>query len=201
MGVVWAQVYDSNDPHVVATLVVGAFVLILFGLWETFGNLKYPLTPPRVFSSSWGRDVTAPAVVVAIVNMFYYSASIIWPQLISVFYTPGHDWTYGVKLTLVQGLPIAFGAIMVGLCSSYIGRWQWQLTVSTLLMTLFGSLLGLATPTNKATMSVFLFLCQFTYAWAITISIAITQMGVDQKDLGISGGIAGTFRFAGGASK
>lgn len=200
MGIVWAGVYPSNDPHVVAPLVVGAVVLVCFALWETFGDLQYPLTPTYVFSNSWGRDFTAPVIALGVVNMFYYSSSILWPQMITVFYTNGGtDWKYSVILSLPQGLAIFCGAMLLTLFGSRLRHWHWQLTGSTLVMVVFGSLLGLVTPTNKGTMIAFLFLSQAGFGWAIYLSIMITQMGVEHKNLGVSGGISGCIRFAAGA--
>ncbi|CAI7608123.1 unnamed protein product [Penicillium pancosmium] len=200
MGIVWAGVYDSNDAHVVTPLVVGAAVLVAFALWETFGNLKYPLTPTYIFSSSWGRDFTAPVIATAVVNMFYYSSSILWPQMITVFYTNGGaDWKYSIILSLPQGFAILFGALLLSVLGSKLRNWQWQLTGSVFVMVLFGSLLGIVTPDNKGTMIAFVFLSQAGFGWAIYLSIAITQMGVEQKNLGVSGGISGCIRFAAGA--
>ncbi|KAL1856208.1 peroxiredoxin prx5 [Paecilomyces lecythidis] len=68
-------------------------------------------------------------------------------------------------------------------------------------MVLFGSLLGIVTPTNKGTMIAFLFLSQTGFGWALYLSIAITQMGVEHHNLGVSGGISGAVRFAAGSSK
>lgn len=200
MGIVWASAYSSTDPHVVATLVVGAVVLVLFALWETYGNLKYPLTPTAIFTSSYGRDFTAPVIALGVINMFYYSSSILWPQMITVFYTNGgEDWKYAVVLSLPQGLGILFGALLLTFLGSYIRHWQWQLTISVFVMVLFGSLLGLVSPNNKGMMIAFLFLSQVGFGWAIYLSIAITQMGVEQQNLGVSGGISGCIRFAAGA--
>jgi hypothetical protein len=200
MGIVWAGVYDSNDAHVVAPLVVGAFVLICFALWESFGKLKYPLTPTYIFSSSWGRDFTAPVIALGVVNMFYYSSSILWPQMITAFYTNGGaDWKYSVILSLPQGFAIFFGAILLTLFGSKLRHWQWQLTGSVFVMVVFGSLLGIVTPTNKGTMIAFIFLSQTGFGWGLYLSIAITQMGVEHKNLGVSGGISGCIRFAAGA--
>ncbi|KAJ5909066.1 hypothetical protein N7495_001748 [Penicillium taxi] len=200
MGIVWAGVYPSHDAHVVAPLVVGAFVMICFALWETFGNLKYPLTPTAIFTSSWGRDFTAPAIAVGVVNMFYYSSSILWPQMITVFYTNnGADWKYAVVLSLPQGFAILFGAILLTVFGSRIRHWHWQLTGSVFVMVLFGSLLGLVTPNNMGTMIAFIFLSQAGFGWGLYLSIALTQMGVDQQNLGKSGGISGCIRFAAGA--
>ncbi|OJJ08499.1 hypothetical protein ASPVEDRAFT_57577 [Aspergillus versicolor CBS 583.65] len=200
MGIVWAGVYDSNDAHVVAPLVVGAAVLVVFALWESFGNLKYPLTPTYVFSSSWGRDFTAPVIALGVVNMFYYSSSILWPQMITLFYTNGGaDWKYSIVLSLPQGFAIFFGAILLSAFGSKLRNWQWQLTGSVFVMVLFGSLLGIVTPDNKGTMIAFIFLSQAGFGWGLYLSIAITQMGVEHKNLGVSGGISGCIRFAAGA--
>ncbi|KAL3463501.1 fungal trichothecene efflux pump [Aspergillus heterothallicus] len=200
MGIVWAGVYDSNDAHVVAPLVVGAVVLVAFALWETFGNLKYPLTPTYVFTSSWGRDFTAPVIALGVVNMFYYSSSILWPQMITLFYTNGGtDWKYAIILSLPQGFAIFFGAMLLSTLGSKLRHWHWQLTGSVFVMVVFGSLLGIVTPNNKGTMIAFIFLSQAGFGWALYLSIAITQMGVEHKNLGVSGGISGCIRFAAGA--
>lgn len=182
--------------------MIGFFFLICFALWERYGGLKHPLTPTYVFTSSHGRDLTAPCIALGVVNMFYYSSSILWPTIISQFYTNGGtDWRYGIVLSLPQGFAITLGAMLLSFFGSKIRHWQWQLTGSVFVMVLFGSLLALVTPTNKGLMIAFVFLSQTGYGWAIYLSIAISQMGVNHKDLGLSGGIAGTARFAAGSSK
>ena len=65
-------------------------------------------------------------------------------------------------------------------------------------MVVFGSLLALAKPNNFGLMCAFLTLSLFGYGWAIYLTIAFTQLGVDQENLGISGGLSGCVRFAGG---
>lgn len=126
--------------------------------------------------------------------------SIVWPMMIANFYTAGGtDWEYGVLLSLPQGFAIFFGAMLLTCFGSKLKNWQWQLTGSVFVMVLFGSLLGLVTPNNKGLMLAFLFLSQTGFGWAIYLAIAITQLGVAQKDLGVAGGISGTFRFAAGA--
>lgn len=201
MGIVWTTVYPSSDPHVVAPLVIGFFFLTCFALWERYGGVKYPLTPPHVFSSSFGRDFTAPAIALGICNMFFYSSSILWPTMISVWYSSSEDWKESVILSLPQGFAITFGAVLLSFIGNYLRNWQWQLTGSMLVMVLFGSLLALGNPTNKGLMIAFVFLSQSGYGYAICLTIAVAQMGVVQRDLGISGGIAGVFRFAAGSSK
>ena len=131
--------------------------------------------------------------------MFYYSSSILWPTMIAVFYTDGGtDWKYGIVLSVVQGLAISFGAALMGIFGRRIRHWNWTLTASVFVMVIFGVLLALGTPNNKGLMIAFVFLSQTGYGWAIYLSIAISQMGVEHKDLGHSGGISGVARFAAG---
>jgi hypothetical protein len=66
-------------------------------------------------------------------------------------------------------------------------------------MVVFGSLMALGNPQRKGMMIAFVFLCQTGFGWAQYLSIAFIQFGVPQVELGISGGLAGVARFAGGA--
>ncbi|PGH04289.1 hypothetical protein AJ79_07136 [Helicocarpus griseus UAMH5409] len=200
MGIVWTNTYPASDPHVVASLVIGFFFIICFAIWETYGKAKHPLTPTHVFTSSRGRDFTAPAVALGVVNMFYYSSSILWPTMTTAFWATGpEDWRYAIILSLPPSIGITFGALLLSSLGGSLRNWHWQLTGSVFIMVVFGSLLALVTPTNKATMIAFAFVSNSGYGWAIYLSIAVTQMGVEHKDLGISGGIAGVFRFAAGS--
>lgn len=203
-GIVYSTIYPSHDAHVVANLVIGGVLLVAFGLWENLGEkkgwVKHPLTPTRVFTAGYGRELTAPCVAVAIINTFYYGTSIIWPTAIATFWIDSPtDWRGASILSLVQGFAITTGVIFLSLFGSTIKRWNWQMTGYCFVMVLFGSLLALISPDRKAMMIVFVFLSQAGYSAAIYLAIAISQLGVEQKDLGISGGLSGTIRFAGGA--
>lgn len=201
MGIVWTTIYPSTSVYVIAPLVVGFAFLLAFACWERFGNIKHPLTPTYVFTSSYGRDLTAPCIALGVVNMFYYSSSILWPTMINALYTNGGtDWKYGIVLSLPQGIAILTGAGALSLFGSHIKHWQWQLTGSVFVMVIFGSLLALVNTHNKGLMLAFVFLSQAGYGWAIYLAIAVSQMGVEHKDLGISGGISGVARFAAGSS-
>ncbi|RDW77353.1 MFS general substrate transporter-60 [Coleophoma cylindrospora] len=203
-GIIYTTIFPSSNVHVVACLAIGAVFLIAFVLWEIIGQrrgwIKHPLTPTRVFTSGRGRDLTAPCIAVAVINMFYYSSSIIWPTMINVFYLKEtSDWRYACVLSTVQGLAILTGVIFLSLFGSKIKRWNWQLSGYTFIMVVFGVLLALGTPQRKGMMIVFVFISQAAYSASIYLCIAISQMGVEHKDLGISGGVSGTTRFAGGA--
>jgi hypothetical protein len=200
VGIVYTASLPASDPRVVATLVVGFAFLVAFALWETFGTAKHPLTPPIAFKRSYGRDFTAPCIALAIINMFYYSSSIIWPTMISSFYTlGGQPWQKAAYLSLPQGVAITVGAMGLTYFGSKIRHWQWQQTIAVTVMVIFGSLLALATPNNFGLMCAMLIISMLGYGWAIYLTIAYTQMGVPQEQLGISGGLSGCVRFAGGS--
>ena len=203
-GIVYTTLLDPSSKIPVTLLVVGAVVLVLFALWENIGErrgiLKRPLTPRKVFMSSWGRDLTALCIACAVINMFYYSSSILYPTMIAVWWAPtANDWRYACMLSIVQGLGILTGVAILSYFGSKIRRWNWQLTGYCTFMVLFGSLMALATPDRKGMIMAFVFLCQAGYSAAMYLAIAISQMGVDQENLGLSGGLSGTARFAGGA--
>ena len=89
--------------------------------------------------------------------------------------------------------------MLLSLFGSKVGHWKWTMTISMTSLTLFLSLMALITPTNKAMMITFAALAQLSYGWAAYLSVTYTQLGVPQEMLGISGGLAGTARYAGGA--
>ena len=102
-------------------------------------------------------------------------------------------------LTLPGSLPLVAGAMCLTAFGRKVGHWKWSMTVSMASLTLWLALLALITPYNKGLMITFVTLAQFSYGWAAYLSVTYTQLGVPQEMLGISGGLAGTARYAGGA--
>ncbi|KAJ2906622.1 putative trichothecene efflux pump protein [Zalerion maritima] len=199
-GIVYTTTLESSDPKVIGTLVPGFALLIAFALWETFAPLKQPLTPTRLFTRGNGRELTAPFIAGFVVTMFYYAINVIYPTMISVFFTDAtSDFREGVILTLPGNLGLTFGAVLLTLFGSKIGHWKWTLTGSVAIMVVFGALMALGTPDRKGMMIAFVFLCQVGFGWAQYLSIAFIQFGTEQVELGIAGGLAGVARFAGGA--
>ncbi|KAF2466187.1 MFS general substrate transporter [Lindgomyces ingoldianus] len=200
VGIVYTTTLPSNNPKVIGTLVSGFTCLVIFGCWETFAPLKQPLTPTHVFTRDKGRELTAPFIVGFVVTMFYYAINVIYPTMIAVFFTDTTtDFKYGIVMTLPQNLGLCFGAALLTIFGRKIGHWKWTLTASVSIMVVFGALLGLGNPNRKGMMIAFVFLAETGFGWAQYLSIAFIQFGVPQVELGISGGLAGVSRFAGGS--
>ncbi|KAM5351110.1 hypothetical protein ACJ41O_003833 [Fusarium nematophilum] len=199
-GIVYTTTLKSSDSKVIGTLVPGFALLVAFALWETFAPLKQPLTPTRIFTRDHGRELTAPFIAGFVVTKFFYCLNVVFPTMISVFFTDEHtDFRYAVVLTLPQNLGLVFGAVLLTCFGSWIGHWRWTLTGSVTVMVVFGALLSLVTPDQFGMAIAFIFLAEVGFGWAQYLSIAFIQFGTDQVELGISGGLAGVSRFAGGA--
>lgn len=102
-------------------------------------------------------------------------------------------------LTLPPNMGLGVGAMLLMIFGNKIGHWRWTLVGSVSSLVLWGSLLAMVTPYNKTMMIVFVCLGQISYGWAAYLAVTFTQLGVPQEYLGISGGLAGLARYAGGA--
>ena len=199
-GIVYVQYLPSNDPKVVALLVVGFVCLIFFGLWETFAPLREPLAPTRLFTANRGRALTAPFVVGFVVTMFYYATNITWPTMVEVYFTSAATPPHIVYLlATVQGFGIFTGAMLLSFLGTHIQHWRFQMGVPITLMTFFGGMLAYVTPEKESVGIAFAFLVAMFYGYGQYLSIAYIQFGADQLELGIAGGLAGVARYAGGA--
>lgn len=179
----------------------GFVLLVFFILWETFMDLKEPLTPPRMFTANRGRALTAPFIVGFVVTMFYYGTNITWPTMVAVYFTtPGVTPAHIVYLlATVQGFGIFTGAMILSFGGGWFQHWKWQMGIPITGMTFFGGLLAYVTPERESLGIAFAFLTAMFYGYAQYLSIAYIQFGADQVELGISGGLAGVARYAGGA--
>lgn len=199
-GIVYVQLLPSNSPTVIGLLVAGFASLVFFGVWETVANLKEPLAPTRLFTANKGRALTAPFIVGFVVTMFYYGVNIIYPTQLAVFFTtPATPNHIVYALATVQGFGIFTGAMILSFGGKYFQHWKWQMGVPITGMTFFGGLLAYITPEREALGLAFTFLTAMFYGYAQYLSIAYIQFGADQVELGISGGLAGVARYAGGA--
>ncbi|EON67352.1 hypothetical protein W97_06605 [Coniosporium apollinis CBS 100218] len=200
VGIIETTYKKATSASVLAPLIVGFVLIALFSFWETFSSVKYPLCPPRIFKSHNGREFTVPFILAFIVTMFYYGINVIYPTMLNVFYiTPTTSRSETLLLTLPGNLGLVFGAMLLICFGNLFGHWKWTLVGSWIGMTVFGGLMALVTPYNKGMMIAFTFLEQTFFGWAQYESVAFTQLGVHQHDLGMSGGLAGVARYAGGS--
>lgn len=128
VGIINTTYMPSSDTMVIAPLVVGFVLLVAFGAWETLGNTKYPLCPPRIFRSHYGREFTVPFIVAFIVTMFYYGINVIYPTMVNVFYiTPTTSRGEQLALSLPGNIGLVFGALLLISFGDLFRHYKWTL--------------------------------------------------------------------------
>lgn len=193
VGVIYASYIPPTDPKVIASLITGSVLIVFFAIWESelICKVKIPLTPSHLFRHNHGRTFTAPFIAGAVVSMYYLGPGITWATMVNVFFTtPTSPPSKALSLSVIQGLGILVGALGLTILGGRIKRWKWQMVISFTLMTLFGSLLALGRPEREAMSIAFLTLAAIFYAWAQYLATTYAQLGADQIELGVAGGLA-----------
>ncbi|KAL2753529.1 hypothetical protein ACRALDRAFT_1058070 [Sodiomyces alcalophilus JCM 7366] len=200
VAIVYTTYLPATDVKVIVCFAVGFATIIAFGLWEHFGNVRFPLCPTDIFASNMGREFAVPFCLTFFVVGYFYGVAVIYPTMLNAFYVDENtSVSEELLLTLPSSLPLVFGAFLLTAFGRKVGHWKWSMTLSVVSLVTWGSLLALITPHNKGMMISFVALAQLSYGWAAYLSVTYTQLGVPQEMLGISGGLAGTARYAGGA--
>ncbi|KAF2704923.1 MFS general substrate transporter [Pleomassaria siparia CBS 279.74] len=126
--------YAWTSPHVLVCLIVGAVLIIAFGIYEKF-FVKYPMFPGAIAKEP--RILLLTLVITFISGSNFFSVLMFWPtQSYNVY---GHDpWSVG-KRNLCLGFPILAGAcIGLALLSWTKGRIREIMLVSSIVMTAGG---------------------------------------------------------------
>ncbi|MCJ1447111.1 MAG: hypothetical protein MMC23_007620 [Stictis urceolatum] len=131
-GLQWGgYMYSWTSAHVLVPLLLGAVMLIAFGIYEAFGA-KYPMFPSRLKQAP--RTLLLTLVITFISGANFFSVLLFWPtQAYNVY---GHD-PVGVG---IRGIPIGF-SILTGACvvlwllSVFKGHNRALMIVSSVLMT------------------------------------------------------------------
>ena len=50
VGIVYTTYTPADSAEVIAPIVVGVVLLVLFGIWENVSSVRYKLCPPHIFS-------------------------------------------------------------------------------------------------------------------------------------------------------
>lgn len=118
------SVYAWKSAHVIVTIVVGAFTLAAFVLWESYAKLKEPLLPIHLFKKfSW----VAACILLGLGASIYYALAIIWPQMVDLVYTEdGGASMYAGWLACTPTAMINGGQIFGGFLAEPIGKTKFQ---------------------------------------------------------------------------
>lgn len=150
--------------------------------------LKYPLIPMSLFKNTkW----LALAGVASVATMFYYSLTVIWPQMITSLYSSDN-----IKIGLMSGTvggAIAFGQV-VGALSVKWGYGHWQLRICGLTMCAFIGAMASCDATTQTRGIIFTTLGAFAVGVIEVIAIIAVPFTVAPEDLGLASGVLGSCR-------
>ncbi|KXJ85741.1 MFS multidrug transporter-like protein [Microdochium bolleyi] len=123
--------YPWSSAYVLGPLIVGAVLLIAFGVWET-KFAAFPMFPRKINKAP--RTLIMTLIITFISGANFFSILMFWPT--QAFNVYGHD-PVGVGL---RGLPVGLG-IMTGACvvlwllSVFRGHNRMLMIISSVLMT------------------------------------------------------------------
>lgn len=124
-------------------------------------------------------------------SMFYYSLTVIWPQMITSLYT-----TDQIMIGLMSGTvggSIAFGQV-VGGATVRFGFGHWQLRAAAILMCAFIGGMAAADASTRTMAIVFCCLGAFAVGIVEVIGIIAVPFTVPPQDLGLASGLLGSMR-------
>ena len=89
MGLTWSSSqYSWDSAHVRVTLILGAVLMVMFGIWETF-LVKYPMFPRRLGTNPMAFTVVLVITFVSGANFF--AVLVFWPTQYFVQYAKFDD--------------------------------------------------------------------------------------------------------------
>ncbi|KAK5079858.1 hypothetical protein LTR24_008884 [Lithohypha guttulata] len=141
------QAYSWTSVHVLAFLIVGFVILIVFGLWERFGA-PHPMFPRRIVHAP--RPFFCMLFVIFAAGINYIPLVVFWPiQAISVY--QADHYTLGIY-TLPIGTCILAGAIVSALLLGLLkGRTTAVMTFFCVMQTVGSACLTVADPHDHGT--------------------------------------------------
>ncbi|KAI9785955.1 MAG: hypothetical protein M1839_008221 [Geoglossum umbratile] len=194
-GVSWGGLsYLWKSAHVVGTIVAGILTLITLGFWEAYSGLDYPLIPIKLFKNiPW----VAITVCGTVGSMIYYSMSVLWPHVVGSLYTT--DITEIGWMSCAVGGGLLLGEIMGGFGIRYLPRMKIQMFISALIVCSFVGGLGSINQSNRSqTVALFLIGC-IGVGYVEVLTLSSVALVWEPEDIGLSTGILGSIRSAGGS--
>ncbi|KAF2095876.1 MFS general substrate transporter [Rhizodiscina lignyota] len=192
LGLSWGGgVYPWKSAAVIAAIVVGFFVIVLFVLWEIYGPSKQPLMPMRLFlNGRWSATILLLGLGAGV----YYAFAVVWPTQCAVLYA-NSDPMYVGYISVLVGIGFITGQISAGLLARSIGKTRYQCMFVFTVGGIFLACAATVTPDNKATQIALIYIGCVFIGWNESICLSNAAILVhDQREIGVAGGLAGAVR-------
>ncbi|KAJ4422128.1 hypothetical protein N0V82_003211 [Gnomoniopsis sp. IMI 355080] len=185
---------NFSTTRVAATTSTGAVLFIASFVYD-FTMAKNPIFPFHLFAMF--REFTVYLVVLFISGMVWQAITTLAPQGLLFMFT--ND-------------PIEIGKVMIpSTMAGILGGWvmpsfvhifkhiKYQIIFALVMQTTFTGAYAAVVPTNRWAWTIMQLFGQSCFTWVTTLSYVASGLFVPVEELGVSAGLLGTFRSAGGS--
>jgi hypothetical protein len=179
---------------VASTVTIGGLVFIACFLYD-FTIPKNPIFPFHLFAMF--REFTVHLIILFVAGMIWQAVTTLAPQGTLYMYT--ND-------------PVRIGVTQIpGNMSGILGGWilpslvhkikhvRYQIIFALTIQTVFTACYAAVIPHHRYAWMVFQLFGQCCFTWVTTLAYVSSGLFVPQEELGVSAGLIGTFRSAGGS--
>lgn len=186
--------------RVAVTVSLGAVIFIAsfvydFGCFPRMGPVKTPIFPIKLFAMF--REFTVHLLILFFSGMVWQAVVTLGPQ---------------ATLYMFTNDPLEIGVIMIpATMSGLLGGWvlpslvhwvknvRYQIIFALCMQCAFTGAYAAVVPNNKAAWSAMQLFGQSCFTWVTTLAYVSSGLFVPVEELGLSAGLLGTFRSAGGS--
>lgn len=143
------------------------------------------------------REFTVHLVILFIAGMIWQAVTTLSPQATLYLFTNN-----SIKLGVIQipnGVSGVLGGWVMPSLVHKIRHIRYQILFALVIQAVFTASYAAVLPDNKIAWSIFQLFGQCCFTWVTTLAYISSGLSVPQEELGVSAGLIGTFRSAGGS--
>ena len=194
VGITYLGRSDYSTALVASTITIGAVVFICAFVYD-FTIPKNPIFPFKLLAMF--RKYTVHLIILFISGMIWQAIVTLGPQ---------------ATLFMFTNDPIEIGKTLIpSNCSGLLGGWimpslvhkikhiRYQILFALLMQTAFTASYAAVVPDNKSAWMALQLFGQSCFTWVTSLAYVSSSLYVPLEELGVSAGLIGTFRSAGGS--
>lgn len=177
-----------------STITIGAIVFVGCFVYD-FTTPKNPIFPFHLFAMF--SEFTVHLVILFIAGMVWQAVTTLGPQATLYMFT---NDPIQIGITQIpQNMSGVLGGWIIPSLVHRIKHVRIQIMVALVVQTVFTAAYAAVIPNNKAAWMALQFFGQCCFTWVTTLAYVSSGLFVPQEELGVSAGLIGTFRSAGGS--
>lgn len=194
VGITYLGRADYSISLVASTITLGFVVFVSCFIYDFIVPSK-PIFPFKLFAMF--REFTVHLIILFVSGMIWQGITTLAPQ--GTLYMFTND---PIQIGITQ-IPNTFSGVLGGwILPSLVHKIKhvrYQISFALLMQTVFTASYAAVIPSNKTAWMVMQLFGQSCFTWVTTLAYVASGLFVPQQELGVSAGLLGTFRSAGGS--